>query len=74
MLRKDERPGLKHQNAAAACCVRNEKMFRDDGPKGAAADDDDIEVTLPTGDGLLRTFGRFFQIVAKKAPHIIQRE
>ena len=46
VLGQHERPGLEHENAAAARGVGDEQMFRDDGAKGAAADDDYIEVAL----------------------------
>ena len=44
MLGQHERPGLEDEDAAAVCGISDEKMFGDDGAKGAAADDDHVEV------------------------------
>ena len=48
MFRQHKRPGFKHEDAAAVCGVGDEEMFRDDSAKGAAADNDHVEVAPPS--------------------------
>lgn len=59
MLRQHERPGFEHKDAPAARAVGDEQMFRDDCPKGTAANDDKVEIAPPSGDRLRSTRERF---------------
>lgn len=43
VLGKHERPGLEHQDAVAGQPIAVEQVLGQDGPEGAAADDDDVE-------------------------------
>jgi hypothetical protein len=74
MLGQDEWAGLQHQNAPAARRIRDEEMFRYDGPERTAADDDDIKPARSAPDTLTRAIACFLQGVAQEAPHVIERE
>src|SRR3989442_15580150 len=74
VLGKHERTGFKYENASAAGGVGDEEMFRHDGAKSAAADDDYVEVAPSSGNGLRGTIGRFLQRVAEEATHVVERE
>ena len=74
MFRQHKRPGLKDEDTAAVCGIGDEEVFRSDSAKGAAADNDHVEVAPSPRDGLRGAIQRFLQSIAEKAPHVVEGE
>jgi len=52
VFRKHERPSFEDEDTPGARAVGDDNVLRDDGAKGAPADDDDVEVAPSSADGL----------------------
>ena len=74
MFGQNERAGLEHEDASAACAVGDKKMFRGDGAERASADHNHVEIASPSRNGLRRAVDGFLQRVAQKPPHVVQGE
>src|SRR5262245_8560733 len=72
VFRQHPRPGLEHQDAAAAGGVCNEEVLCHNATERATTDDDGIKGARSSTDNLSSTVERLLQVVEQKTPYIIQ--